>query len=228
MPSLTKAERHSRKRRAMWRKNLVSYALLLPYLALMFMFAVFPVFYAFGLSFFDTFAMEFWGLTNYREAISDYRLVPAIWNVLSYVLVWVSMMIIGVTLLTLLLDTLSERTASIVRSIYFIPGAIASSAVVVLWLFLLDPLVSPFAFIFDAVGWENRQSTISGLGPVWIFALMGFLGNSGGWIVVLGGALSGLSRDVLEAARIDGANTWQMATKIKIPMIRKTLSLIHI
>jgi len=108
------------------------------------------------------------------------------------------------------------------------PGAIASSAAVVLWLFLLDPIVSPFGWLYELLGWENRQSTINGMGEVWIFALMGFLGNSGGWIVVLGGALSGLSREVIEAARIDGANTWQMATRIKIPMISKTITLMAI
>ena len=228
MPSINHSERQARKRKTARRRVLVAYALLTPYLLLMIMFAVFPVLYAFGLSFFDTFDMVFWGLTNYKEALSDYRLVPAILNVLQYVLVWVSMMVIGVTLLALLLDTLSLRSAAIVRSVYFIPGAIASSAAVVLWLFLLDPIVSPFGWLYELVGWENRQSTINGMGEVWIFALMGFLGNSGGWIVVLGGALSGLSREVIEAARIDGANAWQMATRIKIPMISKTITLMAI
>ena len=228
MPSVSHSERQARKCKTARRRILVAYALLTPYLLLMIMFAVFPVLYALGLSFFDTFDMVFWGLTNYKEALSDYRLVPVIWNVLQYVLVWVSMMVIGVTLLALLLDTLSLRAAAIVRSVYFIPGAIASSAAVVLWLFLLDPIVSPFGWLYELVGWENRQGTINGMGEVWIFALMGFLGNSGGWIVVLGGALSGLSREVIEAARIDGANAWQMATRIKIPMISKTITLMAI
>ncbi|MEP1588872.1 MAG: sugar ABC transporter permease [Tateyamaria sp.] len=228
MAQLSASERQVRKRRQGRKQTAVAYALLAPFLALMLMFAVFPVLYALGLSFFDTIDYVFWGFTNYREALNDYRLLPAIWNVTQYVFVWVSMMVVGVTLLSLLLDTLSERSAAVVRSIYFMPGAIASSAVVVMWLFLLDPLVSPFDFVFNAVGWENRHATISGLGPVWIFALMGFLGNSGGWIVVLGGALSGLSRDILEAARIDGANPWQMATRIKIPMISKTITLMAI
>ena len=222
------SQRQQRKRQQARKQALVAYALLSPFLCLMLMFAIFPVLYAFGLSFFDTIDYVFWGLTNYREVLNDYRLVPAIYNVLQYVLVWVSMMVVGVTMLSLLLDTQSERTAAIVRSIYFMPGAIASSAVVVLWLFLLDPLVSPFDFVYQFFGWENRQSTISGLGEVWIFALMGFLGNSGGWIVVLGGALSGIPRDVLEAARIDGANPWQMATRIKLPMISKTITLMAI
>lgn len=228
MTQNTASQRQHRKRQQARKQALVAYVLLSPFLCLMLMFAIFPVLYAFGLSFFDTVDYVFWGLTNYREVLNDYRLVPAIYNVLQYVLVWVSMMIIGVTLLALLLDTQSERAAAIVRSIYFMPGAIASSAVVVLWLFLLDPLVSPFDFVYQFFGWENRQSTISGLGEVWIFALMGFLGNSGGWIVVLGGALSGIPRDVLEAARIDGANPWQMATRIKLPMISKTITLMAI
>ena len=123
------------------------------------MFAVFPVLYAFGLSFFDTIDYVFWGLTNYRAALDDYRLLPAIKNVLSFVTIWITLMVIGVTVLSLFLDTLKERTATIIRTVYYIPGAIASSAVVVLWLFLLEPQVSPFNFIFDLVGWENRQHT---------------------------------------------------------------------
>lgn len=228
MAKFSDLDRRRLKRKQERRQTIVSYLLLSPFLVLMMMFAICPVIYAFGLSFFDTIDYVFWGFTNYKEALNDYRLVPAIFNVVKYVVLWVSMMIIGVTMLSLLLDTLSERRAAFIRSIYFMPGAIASSAVVVLWLFILDPLVSPFGFIYDLFGWENRQSAIAGLGPVWIFALMGFLGNSGGWIVVLGGALSGLSRDILEAARIDGANPWQMATRIKIPMISKTITLMAI
>ena len=89
MPSVSHSERQARKCKTARRRILVAYALLTPYLLLMIMFAVFPVLYALGLSFFDTFDMVFWGLTNYKEALSDYRLVPAIWNVLQYVLVWV-------------------------------------------------------------------------------------------------------------------------------------------
>ena len=104
MPQLTKEERQKRKRRQARRQTLVAYALLSPFLVLLVMFAFFPVLYAFGLSFFDTIDNVFWGFTNYREALNDFRLVPAIWNVLQYVATWVSMMVIGVTLLALLLE----------------------------------------------------------------------------------------------------------------------------
>ena len=210
------------------RENFASFVFLLPYLILMLMFAVFPVIYAFGLSFIDTIDYVFWGFTNYREALSDYRLLPAIANVLSFVAIWITLMVLGVTVLSLFLDTLTERTATIIRTVYYVPGAIASSVVVVLWLFLLEPRVSPFNFLFDLVGWENRQHTFQGLGDAWIFSLMGFVANSGGWIVVFGGALASLPGDVLEAARIDGANRFQIATRIKIPLISRTIVLMAI
>ena len=210
------------------RENLAALVFLLPYLILMIMFAVFPVFYAFGLSFFDTIDYVFWGFTNYREALSDYRLLPAIRNVLSFVAVWVSLMIVGVTVLSLCLDTLKERTATIIRTVYYVPGAIASSAVVVLWLFLLEPRVSPFNFLFDLAGWETRQHTFQGLGEVGVFSLMSFIAHSGGWIVVFGGALASLPGEVLEAARIDGANRYQIATWIKLPLIYRTVILMVI
>ncbi|MDG2406278.1 MAG: hypothetical protein P8M25_15460, partial [Paracoccaceae bacterium] len=69
---MTKATVRTKKsqgwQRSRRRENFASFVLLLPYLILMMMFAVFPVLYAFGLSFFDTIDYVFWGLTNYRAA----------------------------------------------------------------------------------------------------------------------------------------------------------------
>lgn len=210
------------------RTSLAAYLFLAPYLVLLMMFAVFPILYAFGMSFFDTIDGVFWGLTNYGMALEDYRLGQSVINVLSFVLFWVSATMIIVTALSLMLDMIRRRWAIVLRTVYFLPGAITSSAVVVLWLFLADPLVSPFQFVFDAVGWETRQSVISGIGLAGLFSMMAFLAHSGGWIVVLGGALSSLSHEIMDASRVDGANVWQQATRIKLPMIWKSVALMGI
>ena len=81
------SSRLARKRRQARKQTLVAYLLLAPFLCLMLMFAVFPVLYAFGLSFFDTIDYVFWGFTNYREVFNDYRLVPAIVNVVKLSLI---------------------------------------------------------------------------------------------------------------------------------------------
>ncbi len=60
-------------------------------------------------------------------------------------------------------------------------------------------------------------------GLAWIFVAMAFFVGAGNWIVVQYGSLQSISEDVLEAARIDGANAWQIGWRIKLPLIRKYL-----
>lgn len=210
------------------RETAVSYAFLVPYLILLVMFGLFPVCYAFGLSFFDTIGGTFWWFTNYATAFADFRLGPAALNVLSYVVIWVAITVVGVLALSLILDTLGRRSATTLRTIFFLPGAITSSAAVVLWLFMLDPLVSPFQPLFHLFGWSSRQNVVGGVGFATIFAIMGYFAGSGGWIVVFGGALSGISSELSEAARIDGASRWQIATRIKLPIIWRSVGLMAI
>ena len=205
-----------------------SYLLMLPYLFLLAAFGVFPVAYAVGLSFFDTVDMVFWGLENYRFVFADFRLGQAAVNVLTYLAIWLTATVVLVTALSLMLDTLRPRLANGIRTLYFLPGAVTSSAVVVLWLFLLDPAVSPFAPAYDLAGWDTRATVIASLGFAGIFAIMAFFASSGGWIVVFGGALTSLPGEVIEAARVDGATPFQLATRIKLPMIWRSVVLMAV
>lgn len=210
------------------RDTRMSYLLLAPYLILLLMFGLFPIAYAFGLSFFDTIEMVFWGFTNYQFVFDDFRVPASVVNVLTFVAIWVTITVVGVAVLSLMLDSINRKTANALRTIYFLPGAVTSSAIVVLWLFVLDPSVSPFQPVLHALGWGTRADVISGVGLVGVFAIMAYFSASGGWIVVFGGALSSLPTEVMEAARIDGANRFQLATRIKLPMIWRSLVLMGI
>jgi multiple sugar transport system permease protein len=205
-----------------------SLLLALPYLLLLALFGVFPVCYAFGLSFMDTIDYVFWGLTNYAAAINDFRLTASIVNVLTFTGIWIALTVVGVIVLSLMLDAIKGRKATVLRTIYFLPGAVTSSAIVVLWLFLLDPLVSPFRLIALLGGWETRQEVINGIGFAGIFALMAFFTGAGGWIVVMGGALSSIPEEVVEAAKADGAEGLQLALRIKLPLIKRSIALMAI
>lgn len=210
------------------RDTRMSYLLLAPYLILLLMFGLFPIAYAFGLSFFDTIEMVFWGLTNYQFVFDDFRVPASVVNVLTFVAIWVTLTVTGVAVLSLMLDSINRKTANTLRTIYFLPGAVTSSAIVVLWLFVLDPSVSPFQPVLHGLGWGTRADVISGIGLAGVFAIMAYFSASGGWIVVFGGALSSLPTEVMEAARIDGANRFQLATRIKLPMIWRSLVLMGI
>ena len=205
-----------------------AYLLLVPYLALLLFFGVAPVVFAFILSFMDTIDWVFWGLRNYWEVLEDFRLGDSTVNVFSYVAIWLTMMVVSISVLALMLDAIPARLAAFLRTSFFLPGAITSSAIVILWLFLLDPAVSPYGLVFDMLGWESRRQVVASLGYPSVFSLMAFLAYSGGWIVVIGGLLKGISGEILEAARVDGANQFQTATRIKLPLVWRSLALMAI
>jgi multiple sugar transport system permease protein len=221
-------DRARKERQKARRDTRMSYLLLTPYIILLLMFGVFPVAYAFGLSFFDTIEMVFWGITNYQFVFDDFRVPASVVNVLTFVAIWVTLTVTGVAVLSLMLDSINRKTANTLRTIYFLPGAVTSSAIVVLWLFVLDPSVSPFQPVLHGLGWGTRADVVSGIGLAGVFAIMAYFSASGGWIVVFGGALSSLPTEVMEAARIDGANRFQLATRIKLPMIWRSLVLMGI
>jgi multiple sugar transport system permease protein len=220
-----RAREQKRKSR---RDTRMSYLLLLPYLLLLVMFGIVPIGYAFGLSFVDTIEMAFYGLANYDFVFNDFRIPASVVNVLGFVAIWVAITMVGVAVLSLMLDTVGRRTATALRTVFFLPGAVTSSAIVVLWLFVLDPSVSPFQPALHMFGWMTRADVISGIGLAGVFAIMAYFSGSGGWIVVFGGALSSLPTEVMEAARIDGANRLQLALRIKLPMIWRSLVLMGI
>jgi len=54
-----------------------------------------------------------------------------------------------------------------------------------------------------------------------IFVVIAFWTGAGSWIVVMNGALNNISDEVIDSAKIDGANAWQLAVRVKLPLIKR-------
>lgn len=87
----------------------MAYLLLAPYIVLLIMFGVFPVAYAFGLSFVDTIENAFYGLSNYEFVFNDFRVPTAAINVIWFVVLWVALTMVGVATLSLMLDSVGRK-----------------------------------------------------------------------------------------------------------------------
>ena len=187
-------------------------------------FGVLPTLYALRMSF-TTSEGTFSGVENFSRVIDDFRFWPAVQHVAAFVAIWLVALLVLVTVLALLVHQIGARwLSSGVRFVYYIPGALAGASAVVLWLFVLDPTVSPVSAVLHAFGFDSFVQTISpGNLPV-IFAVMAFWTGAGGWIVVMYGALNSIPHEVLEAARIDGAGVVRTALHIQLPMLRKWIS----
>lgn len=209
-----------RARRVPW-PGRAGHGFVAAYVLLLIAFGIVPTVYAIYFAFTDA-GNRFNGLSNFATAARDFRYLPAIGHVALYLAFWLAALVVFVVVLALLLHRLSSgATSRALRFVYYIPGALAGAASVMVWLFLLDPTVSPVGFLLRALGYTTFGQVIApGHLPV-LFTLIAFWTGAGGWIVVMYGALNNIPHDVIEAARIDGAGAWQTARRIQIPLLRK-------
>ncbi len=165
------------------------------------------------------------GFHNFVRTFEDYRFVPAFEHILLYTGVWLGTLIVFVVGLALLLHGRANRTSSTFRFLFYMPGALAGAASVLVWLFMLDPAVSPFSSLLHHVfGVQLFVQSIAPGNLPFVFAMIAFWTGAGGWIVVMYGALNTIPNELEEAARIDGAGPFTIALRLKLPLIRKWIA----
>jgi alpha-glucoside transport system permease protein len=135
-------------------------------------------------------------------------------------------------LLGLLIAVLAARVRyeSIMKAIVFVPMAIAATAVAIIWKFVYEPdpsLGSLNAFITmfgaDPIAWYGRADTVNyALIFAYVWASTGFA------MVVLSAALKGISEEVIEAARTDGANEWDIFRRIQLPLLSLPIAVVTV
>ncbi|GIJ54298.1 carbohydrate ABC transporter permease [Virgisporangium aurantiacum] len=212
------------RRRARSRRGGMSYLFVAGHAALTLAFGVLPALYALYLAF-TTGTGGFAGLDNFTKVIDDFRFLPAVGHVALYLVIWLVALVVLVTVLALVVHAIRVRWLSrTLRLVFYLPGAVAGASSVLLWLFVLDPTVSPVAPVLRLLGYDSFLQVIapSHLPP--IFAIIAFWTGAGGWIVIMYGALNTISAEMIEAARIDGANVVQIAWRIQLPLLRKWIS----
>lgn len=186
-------------------------------------FGVFPTLYAVFLAF--TKKGGFVGLDNFIKVFNDYRFLPAVQHVGIFIVVWLIALVVLVVVLALIVHGIGIRWLSpSMRFMYYIPGALAGASSVMLWLFVLDPTVSPVAILLKAMGFDSLVSVVQADRLPFVLAVIAFWTGAGGWIVVMYGALNNISREVLEAARVDGAGPIRTAWSIQIPLLKKWIA----
>jgi multiple sugar transport system permease protein len=164
----------------------------------------------------------FAGLGNYASALTDQPFLSSLLRVLVYSVILVPVMLGLALLFALLLDAQRVRFQRFARLSIFLPYAVPTVIGSLLWGFMYLPTVSPFPVILKHVGLSmpNLFSTNVALLSV---ANIGVWGGTGFNMIVMYTALRAVPSELYEAARIDGASQWQIALRIKIPMIAPAL-----
>jgi multiple sugar transport system permease protein len=155
---------------------------------------------------------------NYQKALDDRLLWPAVWFTVKYTVV-TTVILLGLALGLALLVQESNRWTGFLRTSFLVPSALGLASASLLFYALYSPQSSPLGFLgvtsFLGTPASALWSTVALI--VWRFA--------GFYMLLLLVGLQGISADVYEAARLDGAGRWQTFRRITLPLIRSSLAL---
>ncbi|MHB8628521.1 MAG: carbohydrate ABC transporter permease [Aggregatilineales bacterium] len=160
------------------------------------------------------------GFSNYVTAFNDTRFTFTMGNITQFLAFSVPVGIALVVLLALLLQMRPGRVSSVLRTLYFIPGAVTGPVLVLLFIVAATPDISPFGALERTVGLKTFNDVVTPAALPFIFTAIGFFSGAGMWIAIQYGALESIPREMLEASRIDGCGPWQQVLYIKLPLIR--------
>jgi len=159
------------------------------------------------------------GLDNYIAVFTDKNFIGAYWNVIRFSLVATTSGFVGSVGVALLLSLTRDTLGGIARTIFFLPGSINGPALALMFLFMLDPAISPFGFAFRLLGWEKLTDFVTSSSAIQVMAVLRFYLMSGGWIAIFYAALESVPQELIEAAKIDGCGPWRLAWDIRRPAI---------
>lgn len=196
---------------------------LVPCLLLFALIYLIPMCMVFGSSFFEWKAggvFRFIGLDNYINAFRDSRMKTAIGNTGIWVLL---QSVVHVSLGTVIAFMLSRRRRGwkILRTVYMIPNVVSAAALGVIFLNVFNAKYGLINSLISQIKGEAFEKN-------WFFEPnSAFITVTWSWllytgmiiILVLAGILS-IPEDVVEAAKIDGANEMQINFKIRLPLVR--------
>lgn len=202
-----------------------AWILMAPYIILFLIAAAIPIGYAFYISLQKAPTLlnpqsGFGGLDSFITTVTDYRFLTTFYNIFSVLIVWLPLMLVGIVGLALLVHASPGRFGGAMRFIYYVPGALAGIANFVLWVYLLNPAQSPIAFLWQGLELSNLKQVVTEPNLPAILTAMLFFQGVGTWIVIVNGGLNGIPDEIFEAAALDGANAWQLAWRVKLPLIR--------
>lgn len=205
---------------------------LAPALILLFVYLVYPSVETIVLSFLNADSTKFVGLNNYLSIFTQAPTLIALRNNVIWLVVFTAFTVGFGLLVAVLAEQVSYE--SLAKAVIFLPMAISFVGASVIWKFVYDykPTGAPQTGLLNAIllalipsfqtqawlinaPWNNLWLIVVG---VWVW--------TGFCTVILSAALKGIPKDVLEAARVDGASELAIFRSVTIPLISTTIAVV--
>ncbi|HZK40670.1 MAG TPA: sugar ABC transporter permease [Atribacterota bacterium] len=212
-------------------KKITPWLYIAPATFLLFFFLVYPSINTIYISFFNYNSEKFIGLENYFYCFSNETMLTSFRNNALWIAFFVPLTVFLGLVIAVLLDKVKYE--SIVKSLIFMPMAISFVGAGVIWKFVYayKPVSAAQTGILNAIRsffqleplpwliirpWLNNFCLI--MVGVWIW--------TGFCMVILSASYKGIPRELLEAARVDGATEFRIFWKIILPLMKPTLAVV--
>jgi multiple sugar transport system permease protein len=205
-------------------RSRTAWLFLAPALAVVAVFSLYPIAYAFMLSFqhYNVMHSDWVGLDNYRRVLVDPIVHRALLNTVVYAAVVVGA---GVTIalgLALLLHSRGAAWQTTFKALYYLPAQIGVVVTAVVWVYLYAPIDGLLNHLLAAMHLPQ---------PLWLanphtalpaIIATAVIGGHGAGVILFLAALGGIPKSYYEAARLDGTSAWRQFWRITFPLIRPT------
>lgn len=200
---------------------------LIPFLLGTFILVIIPAFATLVLAFTEYKAIGipvFNGFNNFRKLASSSYVRLSVYNTIFFLVLAVPTRVLGALFLAMLLQR-KGRLFGFFRAAVYLPTIIPEVAYSLIWLWILNPLYGPINLVLMALHLPAPPWLVDpNLARISIVLVLSFqIGE--GFVILLAG-LQQIPNSLYEAARVDGANNWQIFWKITMPMLMPWLLLL--
>lgn len=161
----------------------------------------------------------FGGLSQYALVFQDAAFWTSVGRVLLFGVVQVPVMLGLALLFALLLDSPLLRGKKLFRLAFFAPYAVPGVIAAIMWGFLYSPSLSPFSALTQSVDFMSADLVLWSIANIVTWVYVGYN------MLIIYSSLLAIPPEIYEAAKLDGANNWQVALRIKIPLVTPAIIL---
>ena len=176
-------------------------------------------------SFYDARGKNFIGVDGYVSVLGNSAFQLAAANTAKFIAVCIPILLLASLIIALLVRAFRPRGKSF-KTTYLLPMAVPVASIVLLWqvLFNQNGLMNTVLISFGAQPIDFMGSSAA----FWVLVFTYLWKNSGYDMILWLAGLDGISESLYEAARVDGANSWQCFRFITLPGLLPTVGLVSI
>lgn len=203
-----------------------SFLFLLPAIIIFAVFVFWPIIYTIYLSFFDwnmiSPVKNFVGFDNYIDVLTEKETYQVLGNTFVYIVILVIFNFVFPYIMAFVLNFLIPKFKDFFKSAYFVPSFISMVVGSILYNWILNPTSGPLAEILEWFGMKLPNWSVTEGLVIVVISYVTAWKVFGYNFITLYAEISGIDKEIIEAAKLDNVPSWRLLVDIVMPMTSST------